>query len=240
MWGTTRALMAVSLLLALTGCLVTPGRFDATLDIRADRSFAFTYKGEVIAAQDRTRSFDSGPASGDDAPGAAPAALPVALKDDPSPLQGPAADDDAQMRAIADALTREKGFRAARYLGRRRFEIDYAIEGRLTHAFLFPFNLDAEILIPFLAVEMRGDDRVRIRAPGFSNGFDRTQGPAGLGGDSAAAAALDGRFTLTTDADIISQNEETGAQPVAGGQRIVWTITPRTADAPAATLRLRP
>ncbi len=77
---------------------------------------------------------------------------------------------------IAAALAKEKGFRSARYLGNRTFAIDYAIAGRLDHAFLFPFNIDAQIVLPFVAVELRGEDRVRVKAPGFANGFDRSQG----------------------------------------------------------------
>ena len=113
--------------------------------------------------------------------------------------------------------------------------------GRLDHAFLFPFNIDAQIMLPFIAVELRGPDRVRVKAPGFATGFDKSQGPAGLGGaGDKAAKALDGRFTLTTDAQIISQNQEDGAQDVAEGKRIVWMVTPLTSDAPMATLRLAP
>src|SRR3546814_2966125 len=37
--------------------------------------------------------------------------------------------DEQQMQAIAAALSKEKGFRSARYMGNRRFEIDYAIGG---------------------------------------------------------------------------------------------------------------
>ncbi len=126
-------------------------------------------------------------------------------------------------------------------MGNRIFDIDYAISGRLTHAFLFPFNIDAQIVLPFVAVELRGDDRVRVKAPGFANGFDKSQGPSlGAGGPGEAAAkALNGSFTLTSDAEIISQNQEDGAQTLANGKRIVWRVTPLTSEAPAATLRLQ-
>ena len=42
-------LVATILPLLLTGCLLTPGKFQSTLSINADRTFAFAYKGEVIA-----------------------------------------------------------------------------------------------------------------------------------------------------------------------------------------------
>jgi hypothetical protein len=56
--------------------------------------------------------------------------------------------------------------------------------------------------------------------------------------DEDAAKALDGRFTLTTNAEIVSQNQEDGAQSAAEGKRIVWRITPLTGEAPMATLRV--
>jgi hypothetical protein len=233
-----RWMLALPGVMALSACLVTPGKFESSLDIRADRSFSFVYKGEIIAS-DTGKDVMTGPEPASEGEAAAPAQLLqiAATKADSEADNG----DDAQMQAVAAALAKEKGFRSARYMGNRRFEIDYAISGRLTHAFLFPFNIDAQIVLPFVAVELRGDDKVRVKAPGFANGFDKSQGPAlGAGGPGEdAAKALDGHFTLTTDAEIISQNQEEGAQPAPTGKRVVWRVTPLTSEAPAATLRLQ-
>lgn len=247
-----RAACGLAASLLLSACLVTPGKFESALDIRADRSFSFTYKGEILAS-DMGKGMGSTPDGGTDDPidGATPkdqqSSLHIALQ---PKEQGPSEErfdtkdeksDEQQMQAIAAALTREKGFRAARYMGNHRFEIDYAISGRLTHAFLFPFNSDAQIVLPFVAVELRGEDRVRMKAPGYSNGYDKSQNP--MGGSSSgedAAKALDGTFTLTTNAEIVSQNQEDGAQNTPQGKRIVWKVTPLTSEAPAATLRFKP
>lgn len=247
-----RNLGALGALLSLSACLVTPGRFESSLDIRADRQFSFTYKGEILASDMGKEAMTGGPPAtdgpaqeGDGDAEAGPTLLQIAAQDEDfsgnSGRHGDR-DDGAQMQAIAAALAKEKGFRSARYLGNRRFEINYAITGRLTHAFLFPFNIDAQIVLPFVAVELRGDDRLRVKAPGFANSFDKSQGPAmGAGGPSdEAAKALNGTFTLTTDADIVSQNQEDGAQSTPQGKRIAWTITPLTSEAPAATLRVQP
>lgn len=241
-----RTLGALAGLLALSACLVTPGHFESTLDIRADRSFVFAYKGEILAS-DMGKDSLTGvpPPTGDDAPEGetenSPTLMQIAAQEedfsDPSDK-----GDETQMQAIATALSKEKGFRSVRYVGHHKFEIDYAISGILTHTFLFPFNIDAQIVLPFVAVEMRGADRVRVKAPGFANSFDKSQGPVGMGGAGSddAAKALNGTFTLTTDAEIISQNQEEGAETIPAGKRIVWTITPLTSDAPAATLRVKP
>ena len=226
----------------LGACLVTPGKFESTLDIRADRQFSFTYKGEIISSDMKGLGSSGEDLIGDDAPEKKDSALhKTAMQTGSSGSfdNRSAAGDEAQMQAIAAALSKEKGFRSARYMGNHRFEIDYAISGRLTHNFLFPFNSDAEIVLPFVAVELRGDDRVRVKAPGYSNGFDKSREPMGQSGPGEdASKALDGHFTLTTDAEIVSQNQEDGAQSVAGGKRIVWRITPLTSEAPMATLRV--
>lgn len=232
--------MLASLLL-LSACLVTPGRFESSLDIRADRSFSFAYKGEILASDmGKNGMMPGNEAPEDSAAEAGPTMLQIAdVQQDFS--ESAAKGSDAQMQAMAVALSKEKGFRAARYLGERKFEIDYAISGQLTHAFLFPFNIDAQIVLPFVAVEMRGADRVRVKAPGFSNGFDKSQSPMGAGGPGEEATkALNGTFTLTTNAVIVSQNQEEGAQSTPQGQRIVWTVTPLTSEAPMATLRMTP
>ncbi|MEJ7925365.1 hypothetical protein WG908_01185 [Sphingobium sp. AN641] len=253
-----RGALALAGALLLSGCLVTPGKFESHLDIRADRSFTFAYKGEIIASdmgKDVSGS-DTGPSDEtlDATPQAEQSAFSTAMlwreqsapssggKDD-EPFSGkPSADEETRLHAIAAALLKEKGFRSARYMGNKRFEIDYAISGSLTHAFLFPFNIDAQIVLPFVAIELRGDDKVRVKAPGFANSADKGQGPmiGGGGPDDAAAKALDGVFTLTTDAEIVSQNQEDGASVTPRGRQLRWIVKPMTNEAPMAVLRLQP
>lgn len=242
-----RAMGALASCLLLCACLVTPGKFESTLDIRANRQFSFTYKGEIIASD--VKGLGSSPAApaeepiGDGAEKKDSAYRPVVLQDVAAKEErfdrASGGSDETQMQAIAAALTREKGFRAARYMGNHRFEIDYAITGQLTHNFLFPFNSDAEIVLPFVAVELRSDGRVRMKAPGYSAGFDKSRDPIAQGAGDEAAKALDGMFILTTDAEIVSQNQEEGTRPDPRGKRILWRITPATKEAPMATLRLR-
>lgn len=241
-----RAASALTCCLMLGACLVTPGKFESTLDIRADRQFSFTYKGEILSSDMKGLGSSSGTPGdspvGDGAPEKKDSALRKTAMQQGNEERfdrGNAPGDEAQMQAIAAALLKEKGFRSARYMGNHKFEIDYAISGRLTHSFLFPFNSDAEIVLPFVAVELRGDDRVRMKAPGYSNGFDKSREPMGQSGSGEdASKALDGTFTLTTNAEIVSQNQEDGAQSIANGKRITWKVTPLTSEAPMATLRV--
>jgi len=56
-------------------------------------------------------------------------------------------------------------------------------------------------------------------------------------GADKAAKEREGTFTLTTDAEIVSQNQEDGAKAVPGGKQIVWKITPLTRIAPMAVVK---
>jgi hypothetical protein len=141
---------------------------------------------------------------------------------------------------LAEKLSKEAGFRKVEYVGNNKFLIDYSITGKLDHAFLFPYNLDAGIIIPFVAVELRANGTVRVKAPGFANEKDSTGGLGGMGPDtSKAASKLDGTFTLDTDAELVSQNNEDGAKTANGRTTVTWKANPTTATAPMAVVRFK-
>lgn len=236
--------------LLLSACLLTPGKFDSALDIRADRSFTFTYKGEVIAfdmAREMTKGFPS-PSSSDQDKGdlkqegtSGSSFAPMEISADEAPKPGTndpkaQADDETKMKAIADALSKEAGYKSVRYVGDSKFLIDYEVHGTLDHGFVYPFNIDAEIVFPFIVIELRGKDIVRMKAPGFANSDSKKGGMGAPGPESK----LDGTFTLTTNAEIVSQNNEGGAAAAPGGRKIVWRATPLTKDEPMAVLRVAP
>ncbi len=233
--------------LLLVGCILTPGKFVSTLSINKDRSFTFTYKGEVIAidpASEMSKSMKSVGENDDDAD---------AEKDgDKKDLmdevkKGPAADDESKKkdeeverkrRAIAEALSKEAGYKSATYIGDGKFAIDYAMSGMLTHNFIYPFNSDAEIMFPFLMIEVRGGNTARMRAPGYADDSDsRSKSGMGTPGGGDTSKFLDGVFTLDTDAEIVSQNSEDGATKVGGRSVIKWRANPLTKDAPSAVVR---
>jgi len=234
-----RLLATLALLLPLSACILTPGKFVSTLDIGKDRSFTFTYVGEVIAPPPDKSGGDSEVKVDLDEKDSAPA------KPAPPKKESPA--DRAKMLALADTLAKEHGYRSVKYLGNYHFAIDYAVSGKLAHNFLYPFNIDGEVIVPFIAIELRGNDRLRVKAPGYANDESRGGGDiagaatGGLGssGGQGKASELDGRFTLTTDAEIISQNEEGGATTLPNGRKqILWRVTALTKDAPTASLKV--
>jgi hypothetical protein len=215
----TRIVAALALPLLLAGCLLTPGKFTSRLVLNADRSFTFSYQGEVYAADPEGSTRVMG-TSGDEKPSAAKKA-----------------EAEAKNRAIADALSKEAGYRSVRYIGDGKFMVDYQVSGTLTHHLVFPFNIDAQAIVPFVAAELRANGTVRVKAPGFANEQKDQMGP--MSGADTSGDKLDGVFVLETDAEIVSQNNEDG--PAAAGARktISWKVTPLTRDAPTAVLRVR-
>jgi hypothetical protein len=231
-----RILAVVLAPLLLLACVLTPGKFVSTLTVNDDRSFAFAYKGEVYAIDPSGAMSDLGkPGASDDADsdhkdGATKAGAAATAKK---------AEADAKNRAIAEALAKEAGYRSVAYLGEGRFMIDYAISGKLDHGFVFPFNSDAEAVFPFVMIELRTNNTVRVRAPGYANDSKSDKsGMAAMSGADSAASKLDGVFTLDTNAEIVSQNNEDGAVKAGGRSTIRWRATPLSKDAPAAVLRL--
>jgi hypothetical protein len=208
-----RLALALAAPFLLASCFLSPGRFVSTLDIRKDRSFTFTYVGEIISADPKATD-----GSGHDAQPATPAP--------------PTAETITQRRAIAEALSKEEGYRSVEYMGGDRFRVDYMVSGRLDRGFVYPINLDAMAFIPWIAAEVRKDGTVRIKAPGFGDPSEQM----GSGTPSAPAEGRQGSFTLTTDATLVMQNNEEGTAP-GPGTKIVWHITPTTKAVPTAVVR---
>ena len=238
--------------LVLVGCAFSPGKFTSSLTILADRSFTFSYQGEVIAvdlASEMAKGM--GDAFKDDdkekKEGTSTTALLRAAawqdKDSGNEAKPAVADDsaedeakkEAKFKAIGDALTKEAGYRSVTYKGKGVFLVDYQISGKLTYNFLWPYNIDAEVIFPFVVVEMRGRDQVRVKAPAFG---DNDSPAKGKGHDSKAK--LDGTFTLVTDGELVSQNNEDGATSANGRKSVTWKATPLSKDAPMAVVKDAP
>lgn len=235
----THLAVALALPLLLAGCLLQPGKFTSALTVKADRSFTFAYKGEVIAI-DPSEAMESRLGASSDESDADQSEEEKAAKGETKARKArEAAETEVKRKAIAEALTREAGYRSATYVGDGKFLIDYEISGRLDHNFIYPFNSDAEIVFPFIAVELRKDGSVRMVAPAFSG--SESKAAAGASGMPSKNEAIDGQFTLTTDAEIVMHNNEAGPKPGPGGMTtITWRVTPLTKDAPTAALRLKP
>ena len=170
---------------ALASCLLAPGKFVSSLRINADRIFTFTYVGEVIAvdmSNDLTKGFGDTP-SGDkvdptsDGGDGPPVPQKLAFqagdktgdKESAAETAAKKAEADRKNKAIAEALSKEAGYRKVALSRRRQVHAStIRSSGTLDHSFVYPYNLDAEIVFPFIAVEVRANGTVRVKAPGFA------------------------------------------------------------------------
>ena len=243
-----RLLSVLTAPLLLASCLLTPGRFVSTLDIKADRAFTFTYAGEVIftdpaeaMAQGAAEAARTTPADGDDdddampegGNSAEPATPPAAAPAAPAPET---AAKLAERRALAEELAKEIGYRSVEYLGSNKYRVDYSISGRLDRNFHYPINLDAKTLIPWIAIEVRRDGTARVSALAFGDADASMGGSGGMGRPDKPAIERQGTFTLTTDAPLVMQNNEEGLAP-GPGTKVVWRVTPTSKTVPTAVVR---
>lgn len=238
---------ALLLPLLLTACLFQPGKFESSLTIHKDRSFTYTYRGEVTAidlegmAGELAAAMPQGenPSAIEGADDLSNTAADDAMgAKTPEELAAEKAKKDEQYRELAAQLSKEYGYKKVEYRGDGLFWVDYEISGVLTHNFSYPFNQDAAMIFPWVAVELRGGETIRVKAPGFAKQEDMSGMGAMGGGGGDVPSKIDGTFTLTTDAEIVSQNNEDGAKKQGANTVITWRVTPRTDAAPMAVLRV--
>ena len=228
--------------LVLSSCILSPGKFVSTLHIGKDRSFTFTYVGEVIlldpAAAMQQGMQDGLSGIGEPTPAGEEGDVTGNLTEmpEPAPPAAPAAESAksvAEARAIAEALSKEVGYRSVEYLGRNKFRVDYAMTGKLDRSFVYPVNMDAKSIIPWLVVEVRKDRTARFQAIAFGD-QDMDMGSAAK--PDSGPKERDGTFTFTTDAELVMQNNEEGMAP-GPGKKVVWRVTPTSKTVPTAVVR---
>lgn len=151
--------------------------------------------------------------------------------------------DDASNRAFAAKLSKYAGWRSVIYRGKGVFDVDYHFVGSAKQDFLFPALPDSDLLIPFVAIRRRSDGSVLVTAPALTGGA----GPLGARAGAAAASQMkdgprsraDGRFTVITDGEILTNNSEDGAAPHAAGRQVRWDVGPGSTKIPETLIRLQ-
>ena len=151
--------------------------------------------------------------------------------------------DEESNRAFAAKLGKYAGYRSVQYRGKGVFDVDYHFEGRATQDFVFPAMPDNDVLIPFVAIRRRADGSVLVTAPSFTGGV----GPLGARAGAAAAGAMkdgpvsraQGRFTIITNGEVLTNNSEDGASPHPAGRQIRWDVGAGSSKIPEALIRLR-
>jgi len=115
--------------------------------------------------------------------------------------------------------------------------------GRSGQDFVFPMLPDNDFLIPFIAIRRRADGSVLVTAPAMTGG----SGPLGARAGAAAAEGMkngpvsraQGRFTVITDGEILTNNSEDGAAPNPRGRAVHWDVSSGSNKIPETLVRLQ-
>ena len=242
--------------LLLTSCLWGPGKFASDLTLKKDGSFVLDYRGEIvlqIPEDQDTQPWTNAKAKCED-DGKARPCKPSEIADQKAAYEKKRQDsenaakmfglpglDDASNRAFAAKLMKYAGWRSVTYVGKGVFNVDYHMEGRATQDFLFPALPDNNLLIPFVAIRRRADGSVLVTAPAFTGGAGPMAGAmAGAGdmGKGGPVSRAEGRFTIVTDGEILTNNSEDGATPNPIGRQLHWDVTAASNKIPEALIRL--
>ena len=151
--------------------------------------------------------------------------------------------DEESNRAFAAKLGKYAGYRSVTYRGKGVYDVDYHFEGRATQDFLFPALPDNDLIIPFIAMRRRADGSVLVTAPAFTGGA----GPLGARAGAAAAGQMkdgpvskaQGRFTIITNGEVLTNNSEDGTAPNALGKQVHWDVGSGSSKIPEALIRLQ-
>ena len=254
----TKRLFALAAPLLLTGCLWGPGKFTSDLTLRKNGTFVLDYRGELVLQlppdQDAEPWSDAKAKCEQDSKPRPCTKAEIAeqksahekkLKDAEgmAKMFGLPGLDDASNRAFAAKLTKYAGWRSVTYRGNGVFDVDYHFEGSATQDFLFPALPDNDLIVPFIAIRRRADGSVLVTAPAFTGG----SGPLAARAGAAAADGMkggpvsraQGRFTVITDGEILTNNSEDGAAAHPIGRAVHWDVSSSSTKVPETLIRLQ-
>src|SRR3954454_15533698 len=251
----TKRLFAIAAPLLLTGCLWGPGKFASDLTLKKDGSFILDFRGELVlqVPEDQsTQPWTNAKAKCEDDGKARPckpsevAAQKTAYEkkrqdsEQMAKMFGLPGLDDASNRAFATKLMKYAGWRSVTYRGNGVFDVDYHFVGTSKQDFLFPALPDNNLIIPFIALRRRADGSVLVTAPAFTGGAGPMGGAAAGAGEMAEGpvSRAEGRFTVVTEGEILTNNSEDGPAPHPIGRQLHWDVTSASTRIPEALIRL--
>ena len=150
--------------------------------------------------------------------------------------------DDASSRIFAAKLMKYAGWRSVTYRGNGIFDVDYHMEGSARQDFVFPALPDNDLLLPFIAIRRRSDGSVLVTAPALTGGAGPLMARMAAAGASDSKTTMvshaQGRFTITTDGDILTNNSEDGPVPDRIGHALHWDVGPTSNKIPETLIHL--
>lgn len=232
-WSALLLALAVGAL--LSGCILVPGTFASTLEVKREGTFSFTYEGEIqtlaltrlaeLAAREVAEPFEpvchtektlEETACSEEQIAEQRSAWEAARESELAEAASSAEMMKAMLAGVdpsspqaaqefAALLARQKGWDRVEYRGDGLFDVAVRIEGRLDHGFVFPLVEKMPNLAPFVTVILRDDNRLRIDAPGFAEQSQSNPLSGSMAGLSGLAAA----------AAMAGEEGEEGAAPFA-------------------------
>jgi hypothetical protein len=151
--------------------------------------------------------------------------------------------DDASNRAFAAKLMKYAGWRSVTYRGNGVFDVDYHMVGSAKQDFVFPALPDNDLLLPFIAIRRRADGSVLVTAPSFTGGAGplmERMAAAGAPGNTKTdmVSYAQGRFTVITDGEILTNNSEDGPAAHPIGHQLHWDVDSTSKKIPETLIRL--
>ena len=252
------SLLLAALSLMLTGCLITPGKFDSTLTLNQDNSFSFSYNGELFflalspsafgsgsdAQFESSECYDSDYEERDCTPEEV-AEQQAEWDTEQARKKEKDAEEAKKMSALmggidpndpeagnkfAEMLERQRGWDSVQYVGEGLFNVRYSASGQLSHDLTFPVIEGVPMPNPFIQVILRDDNVVRVNAPGF----------AAQEGGGPMAGMMMGGFSQGMNEAMAEESEDgkTGIPEMRGTFRVVTNgriLANNTDEGPAAT-----
>ena len=280
---TSRLLLALLSPLLLTSCFLTPGKFTSNLSLMKTGNFSYSYKGEIQLlalsklaemGKNTPEEFEETPCFDDefelrDCTKEEIAEQRADWEDSAQQRMASKRQEAEQVKAMlggidpsspeaaaefVELLKRQRGWKSVVDKGDGLFEVDFAIEGQLSHDFAFPMIERMPVGSSFVTVILRDDGKVRVDATGFAAqgagnpmqammggmfGMAQLSAQGGEGGQPPVKIAMpDGVFTIRTDGQILANNTDEGASAEGGARVLTWEISPRTDQAPTALIDL--
>ena len=153
----------------------------------------------------------------------------------------PGADDESNRRFAANMM-KYQGWRSVRYAGKGVFEVDYHFEGRAGQDYAFPIMPDADFIIPFVTIRRRNDGSVMVVAPAFTGASGPFGARAKMMGlpekGNGPRSRAEGRFTIVTDGEILTNNSEDGPAAHPAGRQVHWDVEAGSTKIPEMLVRL--
>ncbi len=135
--------------------------------------------------------------------------------------------NDDSLKKLAGRLAKYEGWNKVEYAGNNIFNVEYAVSGRFDQYFSFPTLPDATMQFPFVQIMARRGGDLEISTPAMG-------GPSGIfgalalnkmgAGNDLKIEPIDGRFTIETDGEILSNNSADGYSDEAGLKTIFWKV----------------